>query len=100
VRVSAPSGFSSANKSLPLSCPAGKRLLGAGAGLNAGNGQVLLDDLRPSADLQSMTVNALEDQNGYSGTWSLTVHAICANPVEGLERCSLVRPPYRRRPLG
>jgi hypothetical protein len=89
VRVSATSPLNSSNKSVPVSCPAGKKVLGTGAELSAGSGQVLLDGVRPSADLQSVTVNAIEDENGYSGSWSVSAHAICANPVQGLERRSL-----------
>lgn len=88
-RVTATSPSNSAGKSVSVSCPTGKRLLGTGAELSPSSGQVLLDEIRPSADLQSLTVNALEDENGFAGAWTVSAHAICANPVQGLVRSSI-----------
>ena len=61
-------------------CPAGKNLLGTGAEIPGGAGQVLLDDVIPSADLSRVLVTGVEDQNGFSGDWRVTAYAICANP--------------------
>ncbi len=61
-------------------CPRGKNLLGVGARISGGGGQVVLDDARPDAALTGVTVTALEDENGYSGTWSVVAQAICADP--------------------
>ena len=44
------------NKAATVSCPAGKKVLSAGADVNPGNGDVLIDDVHPNADLQSVTV--------------------------------------------
>jgi hypothetical protein len=91
-RVAATSPLNSANKSVSVSCPAGKRVLGAGADLNTFNGQVILDDLRPNAALTSVTVNGVEDETGNPANWSLTAYAVCANPVAGLERIAQTSP--------
>jgi hypothetical protein len=85
-RVSATSALNSTNKSITANCPAGKRVLGVGADINAGNGQVLFDDIRPNAALTAVTVQALEDETGFSGPWSVTAYAVCADPIAGLER--------------
>lgn len=61
-------------------CPAGKNLLGTGADINGGSGQVSLDDVRPNDSLRTTTVTAIEDETGFAGDWSVNAHAICANP--------------------
>ena len=91
-RVSATSPLNSANKSVTVSCPGAKRVLGAGADINTFNGQVLMDDLRPNAGLTSVTVNGLEDETGNAANWSLTAYAVCADPIAGLERISETSP--------
>jgi hypothetical protein len=91
-RVGALSASDSANKSATVSCPAGKKVLGAEADVNPGNGDVLIDDVRPSADLQSVTVNALEDESGTSANWTVSALATCAFPPPGLERVSATSP--------
>lgn len=77
---------SSGRKSTSVTCPAGKVLLGT-AGRTGGffsdpsNQQVVLEALVPF--FNSVTGQASEDEDGYAGNWSLTVAAICANPVAG-----------------
>jgi hypothetical protein len=66
--------------SVTATCPAGKNLLGTGAEIDGGAGQVMLDDVRPSAALTSNTVTGVEDETGTTTDWLLTAHAICANP--------------------
>jgi len=61
-------------------CPSGKNLLGTGADISSGLGQVALDDVRPSAALTSTTVTALEDETGLATDWNLIPFSICANP--------------------
>ena len=87
-RVAATSPLNSSNKSVTATCPAGKRVLGTGADINAGNGQVGIDDMTPNAGLTAVTVQALEDQNGQAGPWNVVAYAICANAISGLERAS------------
>jgi hypothetical protein len=77
-----------AGKNISVSCPGAKRVVGAAGEIFNGLGQVLLDDVRPSADLTSVTVNAHVDQSSTTRSWSLTARAICADPLPGLERVS------------
>ncbi|MGI5212883.1 hypothetical protein [Plantactinospora sp. CA-290183] len=84
--VTAFSASDSANKSVTLPCPVGKKVLGVGGELSGGLGQVVVDDLRPNADLGSVTVTGVEDGNGQAANWSITAKAICATPPAGLER--------------
>jgi hypothetical protein len=87
-RVSATSPLNSANKSVTATCPAGKRVFGLGADINTFTPDVILDDLRPSADLTKVTANALEDETGDPFNWSVTAYAVCADAIAGLERVS------------
>ncbi len=90
--VSATSGSNSADKSVAAACPGGKRLLGSGAAITGAAGQVLLDGLRPNPGLTLVAANALEDETGAAGNWSVSAYAICANPVIGLERVAVTGP--------
>jgi hypothetical protein len=76
---------SSVNKARTVSCPTGKRVVGAGAEIGGGNGQVVFEDIRPNATLTNVTANAFEDETGFDGNWTVTAYAICANPIAGLE---------------
>jgi hypothetical protein len=77
---------SSANKSVTVSCPAGKKVLSAGGDVTPGNGDVLIDVIRPNATLTSVTVGAVEDETGTIANWTVTAIAICAPPPAGLAR--------------
>lgn len=66
--------------SVPATCPVGKNLLGTGADISSGSGEVVLDDVRPNAALTSTTGTAFEDETGQAGDWTLNVFAVCANP--------------------
>jgi hypothetical protein len=80
--VSASSAVNSASKSAIASCPAGKQLVGSGAFLNGGLGEVVIDALIPSTS--SVTATAFEgDNGGTANNWSITARAICANPLPG-----------------
>jgi hypothetical protein len=85
-RVAATSSTNSSDKSATATCPIGKRLLGTGAEMAGAGRQVELNDIIPAGDLQSVTVQGLEDEDGTTATWSVTAYAVCANPVEGAER--------------
>ena len=85
--VSAFSVSNSATKSVVATCPAGKRVVGAGAELNTiAVGGVTLDDLRPSSDLTSVTVLAREMDGGIPSNWTVRARAMCAFPPAGLQR--------------
>jgi hypothetical protein len=64
-------------------CPSGKRLIGGGGDINGGLGQVEMDRLRPAGG--SFTVIAVEDEDGTDANWNVRTHAICADPLPGLE---------------
>jgi hypothetical protein len=62
------------------SCPSTKNLLGTGGLLLDGQGQLVIDDPRPTKALSSVTVFGVEDQSGYPLNWTASAFAICANP--------------------
>ena len=76
--VRATSGLTSADKSLSVSCPSGKRLHGTGGGMTGAIGQAHLDMLAPNGS-RSSRIEAREDATGYSGTWRVDVYGVCAN---------------------
>lgn len=76
--VTASSGFTSADKTLSVSCPSGTTLHGTGGGMTSALGQAHLDMLAPTGT-SSAKIEAREDANGYSGTWKFDVYAICAS---------------------
>ena len=89
-RVSATSPSNSSNKSVAATCPTGKFLLGSSAEITGAPGEVILDGLVPGTGLQSVTVNALEDEGaGTSLNWSITAYAICAPKAAGLQRVAV-----------
>jgi hypothetical protein len=82
---------SSEDKTTVASCPAGKQVVGAGANIDRnGSGpplrDVAIDDMTPTADLTSVSVTGLEDQDGTDAVWRITAYAICADPLPGLIR--------------
>jgi hypothetical protein len=91
-RVSAQSPSNSANKAVTASCPAGKRLIGTGAEIDGGGGQVAPNDVIPGSSLKGVTVQGLEDENGTGVNWRARAYAVCANPVAGLERVVATSP--------
>jgi hypothetical protein len=84
--VAATSPTNSSDKSVIARCPGTKRVLGTGGELAGAPRQVSLNDIVPGAELGSVTVQGLEDGDGTTANWSVTAHAICANPVAGRER--------------
>jgi hypothetical protein len=80
--IFAQSGFGPGqSRSTSVSCPAGKRVLGTGVGTVNGAGQVQVNNLL----LGDSTVYAtgIADQDGYIGSWSLGVYAVCVNTLAG-----------------
>jgi hypothetical protein len=78
------SPINSAGKALNAPYPVGKRALAGGASTEvdgidqAGNGQVVLNDLTVQAGLSNVRVTALEDQDGFARAWQVDATAICA----------------------
>ncbi|MBO4209951.1 hypothetical protein [Micromonospora echinofusca] len=61
-----------------VACPAGKSLYGAGADINAGNGQVLLTGVNITTE-NTVRAWANEDGDGYGGNWSFNAYGICGS---------------------
>jgi hypothetical protein len=80
--VSATTAATSAHKSGSAACPTGTRVLGAGAAIAGGLGEVVLDALWP--DTTAVTAAGYEDVDGTTTNWTLTTYAICAPPLPGL----------------
>lgn len=76
--VSASSGLNSADKTLSVSCPSGKRLHGTGGGMSGARGQAHLDMLSPNGN-GAARIDAREDATGHGGNWKTDVYAICAS---------------------
>ncbi|MEN3614426.1 hypothetical protein AAH979_33415 [Plantactinospora sp. ZYX-F-223] len=78
---------SNVGKTMDVECPPGKKVLGLGADMAGGMGRVVIDDLRPSADLTKITVAGMEDGGpDYLDSWSMVGKAVCATPPAGLVR--------------
>lgn len=79
-RVAATSATHSPDwQGVAATCPSGKGVLGAGADITGGEGQVVLDDVSPSSTLTYVFALGFEDQDGTTANWSITAYAICAN---------------------
>jgi hypothetical protein len=72
-------------RSATATCPAGKKVISAGAEVANGGGNVVLQLIVPDNGLGHITTNAYEDENGYNSSWQLTAYAVCANPLTGLQ---------------
>jgi hypothetical protein len=66
-------------KLVTATCPAGKHLLGTGVSVGPIRGELVVDDLRPNADLTSVTATVLADSSGIAGDWSAQAQAICVS---------------------
>lgn len=78
--VSATSTASSATfRSAAAACPAGRVVLGTGAEVKRGAGQVGLQLSRAAGPLDISRATAREDSDGYSATWTVTSYAICVS---------------------
>jgi hypothetical protein len=80
------SASTSENKQITVSCPSGKRVLGAGGDASPGSGQVMVDAIRPNAALTRVTARAREDETGSGADWVVVAYAVCAAPPTGMER--------------
>jgi hypothetical protein len=67
-----------------VTCPKGKKVLGAGARVSGGAGHVLLTGIRPEDDNRSVTATAYEDEAGTAANWSVTATATCVSAAQGL----------------
>jgi hypothetical protein len=86
---------STTTKQVAAVCPAGKRVLGGGAEIVNGQGQVVLQQLQPrrTATDDRFAVSAREDGSGYPNAWRLRAFAICADPLPGQQIIASTAPP-------
>ena len=79
-RVALYTRFASTDRTMSLSCPGGTKVHGVGGGLTAPAGQAYLDELGPSgASLTGAALDAREDADGTTDTWSTRLYAVCAD---------------------
>ncbi len=64
-----------------VTCPNDKTVVGTGWSTSPSTAQLRLQFLVPSR--RSVLAQAYEDHSGYSGSWSLTVYAMCADRPSG-----------------
>jgi hypothetical protein len=81
--VEAHTDITSDDKPAIATCPAGKKVIGAGASEAGAAGQIRVTALRLYPDY--VYAYGVEDQDGTDWAWSLSVNAICADPPPGLE---------------
>ncbi|MGI5212254.1 hypothetical protein [Plantactinospora sp. CA-290183] len=66
-----------------------KRVIGTGARVNGGAGNVVLDQVQPSADLRTVRARGVPIPGAdVPAGWSVTTFAVCATQPAGLERIS------------
>ena len=92
--VEASSEFTSdQSKTATATCPAGKRVVGAGGSrVGVGEETLVLDGVAPSEDLTSVTTTSFEDQDGTDALLAVTAYAACASPPPGLKLISVRSP--------
>ncbi|RKN49573.1 hypothetical protein [Micromonospora endolithica] len=82
VRVSLTSPSNSNDfRGVTATCPAGKRLTGAGYELNGATGEVVVDDFRPNggaAVAPTSDTSGAYEEDPLAGNWTNTSYAICA----------------------
>lgn len=67
-------------------CTGNRRVIGTGANLSAGFGQISISNLL--LDETNVFAWGTDDQDGFGGSWSITAYAICADPLPGLRSVS------------
>lgn len=80
--VTATTGYNSNSaKYVSVNCPAGTKLHGTGGSISGALGQAAIDrvGLIGLGAVEGADIEAREDLTGYTGTWSATAFAICAN---------------------
>ena len=71
------------SKKITVKCPAGKDVINASGSIAFGSGKVVIDQVFPHSDLKKVTVTGKET-DPYSGVWTVTAIATCADPPPGL----------------
>jgi hypothetical protein len=78
-------------------CPAGTVPIGEGASLSNGFGQISISDVQIAGN--QVGAGATPDEDGYSGSWSITAYAICAAGLPGLRTIYQFTSPQDSRSL-
>jgi hypothetical protein len=80
------SATNATDKSVTVGCTGNRTLLGTGATIEGGAGNVVIDEIKPNGaygDVStSVTVWAYED-GVYNTPWNVNAYAICADPLAG-----------------
>ena len=94
VAVSSPTD-SASEKPVTASCPAGKRVIGAGGVVGPENfpNERFLTGVVPNAGLTTVAATAHEHEDGYDQTWTVTAYAVCAPAPAGICNASPPRSP-------
>jgi len=67
-------------KAVVAHCPAGKRVVGAGADITANDGShVMLDEITPLPDLSGVNAVGTELAGGTTQSWTVSAEAVCAS---------------------
>jgi hypothetical protein len=85
VQIDKTSDDTSLSKGVTAQCPLDKALIGGGAETSGGLGEVVIDDLTPNENQDTLAAFGFEDADGTPQNWTITAHAICANPLPGLQ---------------
>ena len=91
ISATSTSGFAT-TRSATVSCPSGKRVIGAGGQISPAFGTVILDEVAPSTGLTSVRVAAYGGAAPSSLPWRVEAFAVCANPISGLTLASALSP--------
>ncbi|GIH26706.1 hypothetical protein Aph01nite_50160 [Acrocarpospora phusangensis] len=78
---------SAATRHAEAECDDGKVMTGSGFSVANGAGQVVVTSWQPRGVATSTPTSVgvqADEEDSYSGTWSLRAWAICANPISGL----------------
>jgi hypothetical protein len=82
--VTATSGFGPGDSRRAAAlCPPGKKVVGAGTSLSQGFGHISVGNL--ITDQNAVYAYAIDDQDGFGGSWSVSAYAVCAFAPVGLE---------------
>ena len=92
---------SEAAKSAIVTCPAGKRVIGAGGAIDGDElfqvtPTVVLEAVEPNATLTTVTATAHEDEIARGTAWQVIAYAVCAAPPPGLQRVVATSVPIPR----
>lgn len=84
--VSKTSLSNSVTKAVWVYCPSGKKVIGTGAEIIDGSGNVVIDDVIDDVIPGDNYVQARAVDVNQNGNWAIKVYAICADPLPGWQR--------------